>query len=344
MKNIQSISKKQGGFTLLELLVVVGIMAVLGGAMISSFGGQEEKAARGAATQTIAGIEDALRIYKSVNDVLPADMESLACLPQGLDTAALAALTANNTASTDGSTAIDITQSYKFGGQTNASGFGGGLGKKVADKFDLLKLTSETATALQDAGIVSARYAETAACDNPVADGNTATDATQGGNTVTGDLVGISIPTHAFEDFREGTGRNRGRGFSQSIATDVPVMVWKAGNDGYNNTKLGAGATDVLIGLGIGQASDLVGGINSPFAKAPFYGQVGKDKYSHYIALVNIGSTEPTAATSVLDMIDESDSNANSALIEGAAFVQAVIDPRGDFLDEEVAEFSGQKK
>ncbi|MEY8247812.1 MAG: type II secretion system protein [Bermanella sp.] len=321
---MKKMNNKQSGFTLLELLVVVGIMAILGGAMISSFGGQEKTAARGAATQTIAGVENALRVFQVTQDVLPTDMESMACMPSGLDTAGLGTLTINSTPST-ATTPIVVTEAYKFGGETNASGFGGGLGKKLADKFDLTALSAGAATALQDVGILSIRFADTAACDNTDVSGETATDATQGANTVTGDLVDITIPAHAFEDFREGAGRNRGRGFSQNVEANLPVMIWDAGTDGYDNTKVGAGADDVLIGLGIGQASSLVGLSTSPFAKAPFYGDVGKDKYNHYIALVNVG----TAA---------------APLLEGAAFVQAVVDPRGDFLDEEMAEFTGQKE
>lgn len=322
-KQALRLKRKEGGFTLLELLVVVGILAIIGGALVSSFGGQETKAAQGTATNAIAGIEGAMRTYQTVNNRLPDNLEALACRP------ANAAPTAVNDAVAP-DTAIVTTEAYKFGGLSNVSGVGGGMGAKLAGKFNLTALTADQAEALSDAGVLNLRYAVTAACDNDVA--TTELVPTMGGITLaTGTigqaaLVDMDIPNHAFEDPRPNGDdwNNRGRGFSATVAAGEPVMIWDAGTSGYNNKKLGAAPTDVLVGLGIGQASDFIGGPDSPFAKAPFYGQIGKDKYAHYIALVNIGS-------------------AGSELKEGKAYVQAIIDARGDFLDEEIAEFSGQK-
>ncbi len=334
-KKALRLKRKEGGFTLLELLVVVGILAIIGGALISSFGGQETKAAQGTATNAIAGIEGAMRTYQTVNNRLPDNLESLACRPVAAVPTAI-----NDAAALDA--AIVTTEAYKFGGLSNVSGVGGGMGKKLADKFILRAASADEATALSDAGVTELRYAVTAACDNDVA--TTETVTTMGDITVaTGtigqaSLVDMDIPNHAFEDPRPNGAdwNNRGRGFSVTMAAGEPLMTWDSGTGGYNNKKLGAGADDVLVAMGIGQASDFIGNADSPFAKAPFYGQIGKDKYAHYIALVNIGTD--SNADGVLNSAD-----GDTLRGEGKAYVQAVIDARGDFLDEEMAEFSGQK-
>jgi prepilin-type N-terminal cleavage/methylation domain-containing protein len=323
MKNMKN---KQGGFTLLELLVVVGIMAIIGGALISSFGGQETKAARGVATQAIAGVESAIRTHAVVEGELPSGLEALACVPfdAAYTAATYGALAVVPTVLGTGDSAA-AASAYVYGGESNLASVGGGMGLKVANKFTLTAIAADGVTALTEAGIQTVRYGIAAACDNDPASTQTVAIGTVSGEIGGGTLVALDIPGQAFEDPRPDgltAWKNRGLGFSSPLAATMPLMVWKAGTDGYNNKKLGAAEFDQLIGLGVGASSDLVGNANSPFAKAPFYGQVGKDKYSHYIALINIGPVG-----SEFDV----------------AFVQAVVDARGDFLDEEIAEFQGQK-
>jgi len=360
MNNMQKINKKQGGFTLLELLVVVGIIAIIGGAMISSFAGNEEKAARGVATQSIAGIENSIRIFVNTTDRLPSNLESLVCAPYDaagdVTTAAwaataeedpkdAAALLATSVEAAVGASAA-ATTAYKFGGTSNVSGIGGGMSKKLAEKFVGTALTAAEETEFTDRGMLTLRYAIAEACDDD--DTTTAALADVNGTTgpfgdTTNTLADIDIPNQAFADPRPNdatTFKFRGVGFEGNVAEDAPVLMWYKGSDvtdaagavtanGYNNVKIGAGAHDRILAFGIGGDSDLVGP-NAVFGKAPFYGQVGKDKYAHYIGLFNTGTYTHNGTAWV-------------APTSSSVNIQAVIDARGDFLDEEIAEFSGQK-
>ena len=329
-----NLKAKQKGFTLLELLVVVTILAVIGGAMISSFGGQEAKAARGVATSTIAGIEDAMRIFTVTEGVLPDSLEALTCEDFGATdhpTVAQATADINAPATWAGTEGVS-----KFGGASDLPGIGGGMGAKLAGKFNVNSLPADAGQALINAGITTLRVAEGTACDTDAATPSAAIGSAPAPFPADS-LAEMNIPQHAFETPRPGSfqQRNRGRGFERTVsfngATTPALLVWSRGTDGYNNVKIGGSATDVLVGLGLGQASTAVGNDNSPFAKAPFYGQVAKDKYPHYVLLVKVGEDDDgTDLTTGFDKVTN-------------ATIKAVIDPRGDFLDEEFAEFTGQK-
>jgi len=320
----------QDGFTLLELLVVVAILATIGGAVIGSFGNQEENAAQGTATNSIAVLENALRVYAASQGELPKDLETLACRPY-VTTTGIAS--PSPTVINGPSIATNVgANAYKMGGVSNLNGIGGGLGLKLANKFDLVSVPD--VSGMTEAGITTVRYAATLACDETdtsVLMGFAAGLGAEAGAEVTGALSAISIPNHMFEGPRTGSGRKRGRGFSHPLVDTDPLMVWKRGAGGYDNTKVGAGATDVLVGLGIGQASTLVGGDSiAVLSKAPFYGQIAKDKYAHYIALIKIGT--------------DADGDISTGFVADDATVVAIVDARGDFLDEEVAEFTDQKQ
>lgn len=332
------IIKNEHGFTLLEMLVVVGIIAVIGGAMISSFGGQEAKAGRGVATQTLAGVESAMRINVAVKGVLPNNLESLVCLDSAL------AAHPTGAAVIDGPPPSPFTalSASKFGGLSDLPGVGGGLGAAIAGKFNLREIPAGMGAALIQSGITSLRYAEGESCDTDPAT-PAALKGPAGAPFPQASLAAIDIPNHAFEEPRPGTlgQRNRGRGFARTVdfaaATTPPLLVWNRGAVafGYDNVKVGGGIDDVLIGLGLGNASDAVGDEGAPFAKAPFYGgQLARDKYSHYVLLVKVGRDIDGDLTT-LGVADHFPAS--------VATLVAVLDPRGDFLDEEMAEFTGQK-
>ena len=293
-------SLRKAGFTLLEVLMVVAMLAIVGGAIITSYGGLEDRAAKGTATHSIAAVTEAFLVFDSTEGGIPNNLESL--------------MAATPTGNTYNATLVD---NVATGGSDWAKA--GNLGSKINGKFDIRALTEAEENALIAAGIDRIRYMETAG-NGTGAEGilKAVGDVNVG---TYGDLAEISIPQHAFSVPR-GTDKNRGRGFALDLnaAGQPQVAVWTKGADGYNNIKIGGGATanSELVLLGLGNESSLIGaGQFVNLQHAPYYGNVGKNEYNHYIALIDV-SVSP-------------------------AKLRAILDSRGDFLDEEFAEATGQK-
>jgi prepilin-type N-terminal cleavage/methylation domain-containing protein len=74
---MRAIQSNRAGFTLLELLVVVSIMAVIAGALITSYDGLDTQAAHGVSTYNIKGVDQAIRHFAAVNRQQPSQFDSL---------------------------------------------------------------------------------------------------------------------------------------------------------------------------------------------------------------------------------------------------------------------------
>ena len=73
-------SGSRGGFTLLELLLVVGILVMLVAFALPSFMGTQQQAQKDAVTSQIGMFEDTLRLYQSQNNVFPTTEQGLMAL------------------------------------------------------------------------------------------------------------------------------------------------------------------------------------------------------------------------------------------------------------------------
>jgi general secretion pathway protein G len=72
--------RKQAGFTLIELMVVVVIIAILAGLVIPRFMGETDKAKQAKAKMQIESLESAVKMYKLDNGSYPTTEQGLKAL------------------------------------------------------------------------------------------------------------------------------------------------------------------------------------------------------------------------------------------------------------------------
>jgi len=323
MKNLKRRLRKN--FTLLELLIIVAILAIVGGGLVTSFEGLQAQAAKASATNTIASLQNSIRTYQAMEGQLPSNVDSLlAAVPTAASiTAVNGVVAATGIDSFVGPDANDDLKNYLGASK---------MGKKVVAQA----LTADQVSNLIAAGITSARYLDSASLAGgtlviPDADGVAAQSI--------GAIADIDIPQLGFNAPRPGNNRNRGRGFEYTLNDALATQqfaVWGGQNAAtpvadYDNTKVGADPLAVLVAFGIGPDSSIVVGGKADtrtddkslgnagqIGSAPYYGDVSKSTYPSYVMLVDVQQNP-------------------------ARFV-CVVDARGDFLAEEFAEQSGQKQ
>ena len=338
--------KLRKNFTLLELLIIVAILAIVGGGLVTSFEGLQAQAAKASATNTIASLQNSIRTYHAMESKLPDNLDSL-----------LAATPSSPTV-VDGVQSVASADSFvgpeDFADTSDPTLAADGLAlknflgcAKMGSKVEAQKLSGQQRQNLIDAGITTYRVLDTKGLVG-AASALTIFNA-DGGEAKVNAIADVDIPQLAFNIPRDGNGktRDRGRGFPLAIddssvnlsSTNQEFAVW-GGQDAddikaeYNNTKLGGDPLGVLVAFGIGPDSTIVAagksestlaneadkslGEAGSISSAPYYGDVAKSTYPSYVMLVDVQQSP-------------------------AKFV-AVVDARGDFLAEEFAEQSGQKK
>jgi prepilin-type N-terminal cleavage/methylation domain-containing protein len=322
----EKLQAKQAGFTLLELLVVVAILAIIAGAVISSLDGQEELAAQKTTVHTMAALEEGFAIYNATaKRTLPGNLDSLLCdstVDASAGTAALGTVAA--------------ATSTKLGGLSNVARVGGGMTADLAGSLELVDAPQGAVNVLADAGLTSLRYVEGQNCDLQTANllHNTGLDE---------ELVEVTKPNLIFRTplIENGTDWEFGAGapldlstYVADASTDAVPMLFMEEPAEITNDE-----TDVVAVFGIGPDSDIVGEI---VKRAPSDGNGGPDKYSNFSVAVKIAQCE--AGGEAEDGFGSGDGCDSANWVYTTPEVVAILDAGGDGYDDEVAEARGNEE
>lgn len=343
-------SSSRHGLTLLELLVVVAILAAIAGAALVAYDGLASKGARGVAAHGIRGVDQALRTFKVVTGALPTNF----------DVGLLDNTSFTNPAATEripsvlNSTTnlLEVTVAQGVNRSATAGGMYPGLHPKLigtdtivtpapqsevvennvtADgKFSFWALEPLQATALINAGVTKLRYINDTKIISAL--GGSSANLTVASNVP-------QIPNRVFDD------ETRGFGVSTTVASGLVVTIIESmGNGAVNSSRLkdiaglAADKAHIVVALGVGNNCSLISkssGANSVgMAEAPYYADVEKDQYGRYFVLLRLASDTNGDG--------EFGTVASGETLEKAEIL-SVFDSKGDWLDEEYAEFSGQK-
>lgn len=330
----EKLQSKQGGFTLLELLVVVAILAIIAGSVIASLDGKEEGAAQATAVHTMATLENGMRVFETTEKrLLPDQLETLLCV-DGFDHT-----------QTDGSLPLDptaITTATVLGGpgNSNVARVNGGLTADLAGGLVIANLLADASTggaysALINAGLTNPRYVSAQTCDQT--DGET---LTLNGSDAVPDLalVDVTKPNLLFRDpLTEDDEWEYGAGAAADLTalavTDTLPIAFLA-----EPAEIGADEDDIVAVFGVGPDSSM---INEIIGRAPSDGNVGPDKYGHFSIAVKVaecaGGIEATAPTVCTNP-------ANWTVEKDEVGIVAVLDGGGDAYDDEIAEAKGNEE
>jgi prepilin-type N-terminal cleavage/methylation domain-containing protein len=333
----QKLQAKQGGFTLLELLVVVAILAIIAGAVISSLDGQEELAAQKTTVHTMAALEEGFQIYRvTERRNLPGGMDSLICT------------SAVDVATDRDGNGLQIAQNYTavtvpgasnaiIGGTSNVPRVGGGTTLDLGGELEIMDVDASFAAPLVNAGLTSLRYVDADFCDGTAGNDTTGVDTA---------LVDVVKPNLVFNNY---LGEDNDE-WEFGAGTEVTFAGYAAeveeGNDPGAITmaiveepaELTGNINDIVAVFGIGPSSEIVGDI---IARAPSDGNGGPDKYSNFSVAVRIASCDIAQAVADFEANCLADTtNWDDEDIE----VVAILDAGGDAYDDEVAEARGNQE
>jgi len=295
--------KQARGFTLLELLVVVGILAIIAGAIVVAYDGFKKRASEAASMSSMKTLTQSILAYAEIERRFPNNVESL-----------LAATPISPTF--DSATLNSVVTSISDPVEPKI------LSPELSAAFEPRVLTTLQVDNLRAAGITQVRFIDSAGNNDEPA---TLLIQDAAGNTGkrVGPILEASSTLKMFEIPSANANEGNGRGYfielgpAGTYPSGLQLMVWgnqQTGADGttvenvFANTLVSAEPNSVLVGLGIGRSSTLILGRfretsdfgNTNISTAPFDSGQKFNQYQHYIMLLDVTQT-PARFVAIVD-------------------------------------------
>lgn len=304
----------QGGFTLLEMLVTVGIMAAVAGTATLALQDTTARASAAAHVAMMDELNEGARVYKAMpsNNAYPNNFDSLLVTE----------------------TAGDATAATLFSGATAVANQ-----SVVEASGDLaaFPLTAALVGALGDVGISELQYVDTTLTADFNDDG--ATDSADLGCDDIPELINSRTNAVVAGNIYM-TPAGNGCGFARELAAGDQIALWAGGEERltgqpvdsgiveYDGTNLATATSTAFMAVGFGPGSTLFDTKNvGSMTSVPVYRHVGADQYNRFIGIFELGTFDGAGGINVTEQV---------RLI-------TVVDGAGDTKEEELGEWDGTR-
>jgi prepilin-type N-terminal cleavage/methylation domain-containing protein len=301
-RKFENVRKKEGGFTLLELLVVVAILAAIAGTATIMLQDTDRKGAAAAHVAIMDELSKGIQTFRVLNQGAYPDIWD-----------SLYANSANETTGADKLAIIsdDLDGNLEFGDALTA-----------ADLAALNNAGIHRVRVVDTGATLPATYTGVGTCDNSTGDTGIGGLIRDKGNDFT--------PQNIFKIVAA-----NGCGFDDHYQLEVGSLVatWKGDPQrvGVPNDTAAALPDYKLVAFGVGPDSTLFNpSIIGALSNVPVYRHVANDEYNRFIVLFN---TNPA-----VEVYDPDSNTSTFRAGSGQASFQAIIDGAGDTKDEELGE------
>lgn len=299
----KKLKAKQGGFTLLELLVVVAILAAIAGTATIALQDTDSRASAAAHVAMMDELNKGIRTFRVLNrtngKVYPNNMDSLI----QVSTAPVAG------------TVLDTPVRLSVTAITDVG---------------IVPLSADLVTKLNDVTITGLQYVVNNVSEDPDEDGDCSDIAgligSRGNAVVAGNIFL--------------TPDGNGCGAARTLESGDSVAIWTGGQERligqpaatgvteYDGSNLATATGLAFMATGLGPASDLfnanaLGGLTS----VPVYRHVSNTEYNRFIAIWNIGTFNGSGVITPADQVT----------------LTSIVDGAGDTKEEELGEWDGTR-